>query len=253
MANDVINEIQFGSKEEYEKAKAAFTSPDGDGNPYLDFEKIVPMPKDFEEVPSSSRVDDGIELVYAESDRKGKEDIVNLLKAALIPAFIVQDDLNELAYLDAHPEAAEELRENIRKAKDLTLEETLEFGRKAIKNLRNYRVRNWYDWRVNNWGTKGGPEECVFMDDDLAVSFITPWSCPLELLIELSKRGYRFSCRYADEDLGHNCGVFASSGDGSHTLMNQDFIKDPMGFAVHLWGYEDIYKKDENGDWVYVG
>lgn len=238
MSNEVLNVIQFDSKDEYERAKAAFTSFRAGGTiPYLDFGKIVPLPEDFEDIPPLTRVDDGIALIYADSDQKGKEEIVRLFKESCIQDTVREYKLKKLANLDAHPEEVEKLREEVRNDKCLTLEETLELGRKAIKNLGRYRARHWSDWREEHWGTDREADECDFTDCELTVNFITAWVCPLKVLDGLSKLGYRFTCYYADENLGCNCGVFDAKGDGTHSLLTADMMENPMEFAAEVWGY----------------
>lgn len=253
MPNYVINEIQFGSKEAYDDVYAKFVTHDEEsGETYFDFEKILPTPPEVKALPASSTVDDGIELIYADSDAAGKGEIKRLLQASCIPFLTLSQELKELDYQDAHPEEVEAMRERLGQTPG-KLEETLELGRKAIENLRNHGARHWYDWCVEHWGTKWNSMDCLFSPNDLTMTFQTAWDCPIGILAELTRLGYAFSCRYADEDLGHGCGVFVSSGNGTCAIRSGGEMSDPEGFAIHLWGYDDLYKKDENGEWVYLG
>jgi hypothetical protein len=62
---------------------------------------------------------------------------------------------------------------------------------------------NWYDWSVENWGTKwdvAGKLISVF-DDCLEYSFKSAWNPPIEWLEKVSKDypTLRFSLRYVEE------------------------------------------------------
>ena len=52
----------------------------------------------------------------------------------------------------------------------------------AIKNEPSIREDSWWDWRVQNWGTKWEVDiECISDDDDfISLSFVSAWSPPIE-------------------------------------------------------------------------
>jgi len=75
--------------------------------------------------------------------------------------------------------------------------------------MKKYGANNWYDWAVNNWGTKWSgcdgdltkPTQCIFQ---------TAWSTPYKLLQKLSVLypEVELSVQYADEDFGSNTGTY---------------------------------------------
>lgn len=71
------------------------------------------------------------------------------------------------------------------------------------------KVDNWYNWSINNWGTKWNSYDNVKLSD-FKVKFNTAWSCPIPIFIALSKKFDDIDIigRYADEDIGSNCGEF---------------------------------------------
>ena len=69
-----------------------------------------------------------------------------------------------------------------------------------------YGKKNWYDWSVWNWGTKWNSYSNRFDGDTLY--FHTAWAAPHPVIEKLSEQfpDVRISHRWADEDLGCNCG-----------------------------------------------
>lgn len=61
--------------------------------------------------------------------------------------------------------------------------------------------RKWWDWRVQNWGTKWNIEaleedRITVKDNEVIFDCETAWSPPLEALIELEKKGFKIECDY---------------------------------------------------------
>lgn len=106
---------------------------------------------------------------------------------------------------------------------------------------------NWYDWSVNHWGTKWNACEASitsFVDGELAyaiISFDTAWSAPIPIFEAVKEQypDFYISVRYADEDIGNNCGVWE---DG--ILVGPP---NPIEFACDLWGLdpEEIYAEED--------
>jgi hypothetical protein len=82
-------------------------------------------------------------------------------------------------------------------------------------NLAKYGYRNWYDWCVNNWGTKwnaGGDNDAMQVDYDEDVNdqgialfqFDTAWAPPLGVLEKLMDTHPELSieCRYHEPGVG---------------------------------------------------
>ena len=84
--------------------------------------------------------------------------------------------------------------------------ELYELGKQAIKNLEKYGHRSWYYWRVQYWETKWNALDVVVNGNSLI--FETAWSTPFPVLKALSCKFpcIPFSVKYADEDIGYDCG-----------------------------------------------
>lgn len=103
---------------------------------------------------------------------------------------------------------------------------------------------NWYDWSINNWGTKWNSYEYEMLGlkpDSFKFAFQTAWSMPkpvFDVLAEIYPN-LKFEINYADEDIGHNAGTILIEG-GS---VNVEYINEEK-FSNEVWGYET----EEEGD-----
>lgn len=90
-------------------------------------------------------------------------------------------------------------------------------------NLATYGYESWYDWRLNNWGTKWNPEQPELTKRDsktIDASMDTAWSLPLELLKKLSSEHPNTTIRIVDCE--EEAGFFV----GSCAILNGEIIKD---------------------------
>jgi len=90
----------------------------------------------------------------------------------------------------------------------------------------NEPTSGWYDWRLENWGTKWDVYEtrCDRIDaNTLQLYFYTAWSPPFPVFDKLVDMGFEVTARYLDEGwgyIGEYTGGFAhkmESGDWSTT------------------------------------
>jgi len=93
---------------------------------------------------------------------------------------------------------------------------------------------NWYDWCCHNWGTKWNAYD-IINDNPDCICFNTAWSAPIPVILKLSEifPKITFTLKYADEDLGQNCGTV--------TFKNGMIIEEQDGdlaFACELHGVE---------------
>ncbi len=99
-------------------------------------------------------------------------------------------------------------------------------------------VRTWYDWCPENWGTKWNSSECSFSGD--TISFQTAWSCPEPILEEISRQlgpDAVLVIKYADEDIGHNCGQYVLQDGQVTTEVAMEFgSRDAIKFACDVTG-----------------
>jgi hypothetical protein len=84
-------------------------------------------------------------------------------------------------------------------------------GEKAYSNIQRFGCPTWYEWCIQNWGTKWnsyGPRP-LEKDSD-TMEFYTAWDSVPEIVALLSRKypEQTITYRWADEDIGHNVGEF---------------------------------------------
>ena len=110
----------------------------------------------------------------------------------------------------------------------------------AIKNLRKFGYPSWYEWRVENWGTKWNAYQQSRTSAN-EFSFQTAWSHPSPIIDLLSKmfRSIVFRVKYADEDKGHNLGHYTiQSGVVTYRDDFEAGSQAAQRFSCDVWGYE---------------
>ena len=162
MPNWCENIVSFsGAAKDLEKLKKLIGT---DEQPIL-FQKIKPMPQALDMDSGSSIL--GYEVVYG--------DVEKVLGYPWVKA--------------AGITTREELIRHLEKERP----EYLEAAEQYKSNIDRYGFRDWYDWRIANWGTKWDVEanDIQVVDDNpgyLSLSFFTAWSPPegiYDALLEL--------------------------------------------------------------------
>jgi hypothetical protein len=144
---------------------------------FPDFNKVVPMPKSLE-VSSNSLGEMAHELLFGTKMKK----------------------FFQLSFA-----------ENQRRFRELNIAQQKEAVDLAIQyqsNLELYGATTWYDWSIENWGTKWNSTECLKFAEN-TYDFITAWSGVPELILKMSESfsDVTILYKYSDEDTGHNCGI----------------------------------------------
>ena len=96
---------------------------------------------------------------------------------------------------------------------------------------------DWYKWRNFYWDTKWGAYDCYSKIGKSYVIFVfnTAWSIAYPVMERLKLLGYEFELRYADEDIGSNCGILKYSREQGFTHYDESSFKNPEDFARRLW------------------
>ena len=120
-------------------------------------------------------------------------------------------------------------------------------GKVYVDNLEKYGAPTWYEWANKNWGTKwnacdvdvsrNSPTSC-------SICFDTAWSLPEPIIIKLVEEYPQldFDGKWADEDLGSNCGHWESC-DGVPVFTDVETLR----FACEVWGYDYDEIRSEYG------
>lgn len=94
---------------------------------------------------------------------------------------------------------------------------------------------NWYDWHIKYWGTKWNAYDCYTKIGKSYIMFIfsTAWAVAYPIVKRLAVLGYDMEIRYADEDLGFNCGKIYYTNEW--TEIPATLMKNPYRYALNLW------------------
>lgn len=85
-------------------------------------------------------------------------------------------------------------------------------GNLSSEDMQKSNGKNWYNWSIDNWGTKWNAYDSDF--GGTGVIFSTAWSCPMPVFEKLSAMFPETTIyvEYADEDLGFNVGTLTFLG-----------------------------------------
>jgi len=205
MPNNTENILVInGSKEDVEKIRNLILTLDEDGELQMDFQKIYPIPKDLQ-VISGSFGDEAYQCLHTENGYE-RYMAYEWVKEAGITT---KEEL--IAFLEKRHESS--------KMPPNEFEETLswrELGDRYASNLEKYGAKNWYDWCVNNWGTKWNAYDTRVTDNSydecLEVIFDTAWSPPIGVYEKLAEQFPKVDIEayWSDEGSYERSNVFSS-------------------------------------------
>lgn len=133
--------------------------------------------------------------------------------------------------------------------------DTLEkLGKQYLDNYFNTGCLEWYDWCLKNWGTKWNPDD-TYLDKCnggiLKMTICTAWSSPMAFFEKLVNKYdiHSINVKYADENVGYNCGEYAFSKEEGYTQWNPEEGSDEaVKFACEILGYDESEFIDENDE-----
>lgn len=235
MPNHITNIIEFEcTDEQFEAIKARLCNDPGD-DPYssLDFNRIVPMPESLN-IEAGSVGENAFRHYkkYMELKSNGHPK----LAAKLYDVFVNKPD----QYGHEH-----------------TVEEW-ELGKAYYDNLMLYGCATWYDWCIENWGTKWNAYDRNVNDEAHYFEFCTAWSGVPKLVQKISEifPGIRIEYKFADEDIGNNVGWFVFQGGEMEedyspwggTVAAYEFAADVMGVDLADYG---LYLSEDGSTYEY--
>ena len=236
MPNWVQNEIIFENASD-EKVAALIrelkASVETDESAF-DFNKLIPMPETLN-IESGTHQDWAI--AYYITDRLMKPvEKTNLVE-------LISNHFNA----DWAKDVVTRLKEMIKTGTEMNWDKLYEDGKQYIFNRENYGCYTWYEWCCRHWGTKWNACEADWSLDDGMLVFQTAWSAPFPVIEALAQKypDLEFTHRWADEDIGNNCGeMWYSEGCGSDID-----IGDERTFAMNVWGYTEDDFDDEDEEY----
>lgn len=220
MPNHITNRLIIKASEDRVREVLGFIKGETEERTpmYIDFNKIVPMPNELD-ISSGSEGEMG--KIYILS--KCKRYMPNDWDKELIRRF-------------------EQLPDDRKKS-------CLELGMKYLMNQAKYGHATWYEWCIENWGTKWNAYDQRF-DSPNIVWFNTAWSGVTELIQKLSEKfpDVEFDYAYADEDTGSNTGTGTIQNGVISMYYPDNQSKEAYELAFELSPeYQDNYELTEDG------
>lgn len=223
MPNHIENIITLKGDEKKIREMFETIQSDDYGLGTVDFNKIIPMPESLN-IEAGSKTDSGLKLY--------KEFISECLF-----------DCRETDILKISADTlAESEKAYLSKRKGIDSAEW-KLAKTAWNNIQKYGAPTWYEWCINNWGTKWGAygySETIDYSQNNYLSFQTAWSAPHPILQKLSEMysDITFEHEWADEDLGANCGRHIYSDGERIEEYYPESQKDGIEFACRIWEYD---------------
>lgn len=228
MPNYVTNNIYLKGDAQRIKELLEEVKNDEFGVGSIDFNKIISMPESLNVISGSETIrchkiyKDFLEVYTLGDTREG----LDLLS---IPA------QSEERYLQQ--------RQDIKK-------EDFDFGKQIFLNMQLYNAPTWYEWSIDNWGTKwnacgycedGGLAESAEND---TLTCQTAWSAPHPILDKLSQMypDIEFTHEWADEDIGNNCGRRVLQNGECVEMYYPESSIEAIEFATKVQGYDDPFE-----------
>ena len=250
MPNFVRNKILVGRSEYGRRLIDKYCTYDHEsGRLEFDFNKIIKMPEDLQ-IEFSSKSDHALCLyltkINPEVDYYGcKEDKMDRSSYGKLIKELSKRTIANHDFTLGKDEIDEVLNRYKEKDSESNL---LDLGRKQIENLENYDAINWYEWAINNWGTKWNASDFESSDDNKSITFDTAWDPSVEIMMEISKQNpdIRFGYLYSDEAIGSHVGyMLLQAGRIDFKGEFNDYSYDAYKLAFDLWGCGEDYEYDE--------
>lgn len=168
---------------------------------FPDFNKITPMPDELN-ITSGSSGDMGLSVINGESEN---------------------------IFMD--------MREQLKRFYEMDSKrriEVMEAGIAYAKNIEKYGFKTWYDWSIENWGTKWNASDCE--SENKSFEFTTAWSGVPDLIekMHLEFPTVKILYEFSDEDTGCNCGIgiFENGTSNFRKLENSSIEAYELAFKL---------------------
>jgi hypothetical protein len=173
MPNNITNKLVFeGTESEIKRLfETVISKRDSDTEEerdFLDFNKIIPQPKELEGTCSPVKII---------SEKEYKSEMARIKNGDLTQ--------NEISF---------GLAMGITKAMQQDF-------------MSKFGVDNWYDWRYMNWGTKWNSYENIISDNEIEFDTAWNSPITVIVALSKMFPTITMNLSYADEDLGYNCGT----------------------------------------------
>lgn len=181
MPNHLMSKLHFSG--EQKRIDKLLESIKGEET-LFDFNKVLPMPESLN-IEAGSRTENGLKAykdfitVYT-MDGTEKKDLLNIPKE------------KEEIFLRMRPEIKRD---------------EWNLGKMAFQNEQKYGAKTWYEFHIQNWGSKWNSYNSEMAKDN-TIEFNTVWTNVKPVVLALSRKfpDIEINYQWADEDIGINMG-----------------------------------------------
>lgn len=232
----------------------SLVDPEDDGYRF-NFNKIKPMPKSLL-IQSGTTASKCVSYYLTKLSNREFSEIMNKL-LSINPLWARSQKLIDATELEAtkndlikYNSKASNHESEIDDPVLNTEQDIMDYGKRAVDNVIKYGYADWYDWCVENWGTKWNACNVNYYpeDDNTTIFFQTAWADVSNLIQELSRKYPKntFEYSYAEEGMGNYCGfVNFKNGKILQHCEYEDYSKEAYEHAFALWGEDENYVYDE--------
>ncbi len=127
------------------------------------------------------------------------------------------------------------------------------------KELKQQGIPDWYNWNVDNWGTKWNAH-CEIVDfngGDAVFHLETAWADPRPVIHKMIEMYPNLSFIIEGEEESQSYGIYIDSAKDFYGEEEPSYVDEDNNRAVHwdsdlfLWRYTDNYNEVENSEDFY--
>lgn len=218
-----------------------------DGEKFLDFNKIISMPKELN-IEQGTITEDSTMYYLTEKctipvECLGAEEL-KIVKNVCGGLFS-----DNIKYLNS--EFIKIMKYTV-KLPNHKKNDLYEKGKTYVNNYKKYDgCVTWYDWRQKNWGTKWNSCSTDIIDKD-TVEIQTAWSYPEPIIVKISQMcpDSVVEILWADEDMGYNSGCrFCKDGIFFKGGEYKNCSNESYEAYTSLFKESNCLYKDDKGNW----
>lgn len=165
--------------------------------------------------------------------------VIHMPESLQITSGSLGDMAHELLFGGVAGKFSMGIAENQKRFKEMSPQHQREAVDLAIKyqdNIEKYGHATWYDWSIENWGTKWNCYSCEKIADNI-FDFETAWSGVPNMIAKISNQfpSIKLIYKYSDEDTGSNCGIGTFvNGESSDFAELKNQSKEAYDLAFEL-------------------
>ena len=136
---------------------------------------------------------------------------------------------------------------------ELDVEGKLEFEKKIEELKEKYGYTDWYNWRVDKWGTKwDAAESCICDDEDelFSVEYDTAWGPNINWVQYVAKAFPALQFTLTFEEPGMNfCGIYEVKGEDEDLMEGElEYIDEETGRQVYYDNEIEKYRYSDTNE-----